>query len=68
MLNSICLVGRLAEDPKLRYISSEVAVANFALAVERNYTSKNGEKQVDFIPIVVWRKQAEVCAEYLNKG
>lgn len=68
MLNRICLVGRLTDDPKLRYISPETPVANFTLAVERNYTSRDGEKKVDFIPIVVWRKQAEVCDEYLRKG
>lgn len=68
MLNRVILIGRLAQDPELRYTTSGVAVANFSLAVERPYTSQAGEREVDFIDIVTWRKLAETCANNLQKG
>lgn len=68
MLNHIVLIGRLVRDPELRYTSNGVPVTNFTLAVERNYTNQQGEKEVDFIKIVTWRKLAETCAHHLNKG
>lgn len=68
MLNRIVLIGRLVRDPELRYTPSGRAVATFALAVDRPFTNKDGERETDFINIVVWRKQAENCANYLSKG
>ncbi|MBM7624325.1 single-stranded DNA-binding protein [Sporohalobacter salinus] len=68
MLNKVILIGRLTDDPELRYTPNGVAVANFSLAVERPYTNKDGDRDVDFIDIVVWRKQAENCANHLGKG
>lgn len=68
MLNRVVLIGRLTRDPELKYIPSGTAVASFTLAVDRPFTNKEGEKETDFIPIVVWRKQAENCANYLGKG
>ena len=68
MLNRIVLIGRLVRDPELRYTSNGVAVSNFTLAVERNYTNQQGERDVDFIKIVTWRKLAENCAHHLGKG
>lgn len=68
MLNRIVLIGRLVRDPELRYTSNGVAVSNFTLAVERNYTNQQGERDVDFIKIVTWRKLAENCANHLGKG
>ena len=65
-LNRTILVGRLAQDPEVRYTANEIPVAKFALAVER--PAKNGEKEVDFINIVAWRGLAKVCGEYLKKG
>ncbi len=64
MLNRVILIGRLTRDPELKYIP----VASFTLAVDRPFSNKDGEKETDFIPIVVWRKQAENCASYLGKG
>jgi single-strand DNA-binding protein len=64
-MNTVILIGRLTRDPELRYTNSGHAVANFTLAVDRPF-SKN--KETDFIPIIVWQKQAENCAEYLLKG
>jgi len=69
MLNRIIIIGRLTRDPELRYTSSGTAVANFTLAVERNFKNKEtGKRDVDFIKVTVWQKLAENCAEYLNKG
>lgn len=53
----------------MRYTSAEgVAVTTFSIAVERPFANQKGEKEVDFIRIVTWRKQAETCANYLTKG
>lgn len=68
MLNKCVLIGRLCADVELRYTQGGIAVANFTLAVDRGFKSQDGEKQTDFIPIVVWRTQAENCAKYLAKG
>lgn len=67
-LNHIVLIGRLTRDPELRYTPNGVAVANFDLAVDRPTTNPQGERETDFIRIVVWQKQAENCANYLKKG
>ena len=68
MLNRVVLIGRLTRDPELRYTQSGVPVASFALAVDRNFKNAQGERETDFINIVVWRQQAENCAQYLSKG
>ncbi len=68
MLNRIVLVGRLTRDPELRYTPANgVAVASFTLAVNRRF-KQQGQQEADFVPIVVWRQQAENCAKYLGKG
>jgi len=68
LLNRIVLIGRLTRDPELRYTSNGTPVCNFTLAVERNYTNRQGERDVDFINIVTWRGLAENCARHLGKG
>jgi len=68
MLNRVILIGRLTKDPDMRYSPSGVACTTFTLAVDRTFKNENGEREADFIPIVVWRKLAENCAEYLRKG
>ena len=68
MLNKVVLIGRLIKDPDLRYTQSGIAVARFTLAVDRGFKNQQGEKQADFIPITVWRTQAENCAKHLQKG
>ncbi len=68
MLNHIVLIGRLVRDPELRYTSNGTPVANFTLAVERNYRNRDGERDVDYIKIVTWRKLAENVAHHLGKG
>ena len=67
-MNKVILIGRLTRDPELRYTSSNVATCTFSLAVDRTFTNQNGEREADFINIVVWRKQAENCKNYLTKG
>ena len=68
MLNRVILIGRLTRDPELRYTPSGMAVASFTLAVDRSRPNAQGEREADFIPIVVWQKQAENCANFLGKG
>ena len=68
MLNTIVVIGRLTRDPELRYTQSGTAVSNFSVAVERPQYNKEKEKEVDFIPVVVWSGLAEVVAEHLQKG
>ncbi|MBE3587871.1 MAG: single-stranded DNA-binding protein [Thermoanaerobacteraceae bacterium] len=68
MLNKVILIGRLTREPELRYTPGGVAVARFTLAVDRPFTNKQGEREADFIDIVVWQKQAETCTQYLGKG
>ena len=68
MLNSTCLVGRLAKDAELRYTPNNQAVATFSLAVNRNFKSQNGEREADFINCVIWRQQAENLANWAKKG
>jgi single-strand DNA-binding protein len=68
---NICiLMGRLTRDPDLRYTSGSAAVANFGLAMNRQYTDSKGEKQEDvtFVDVVCWSKTAEACSQYLHKG
>ena len=68
MLNSVCLMGRLASDPELKTTQSGVSVCNFRIAVDRTYTPKGQEKQTDFINIVTWRSTAEFVSRYFRKG
>lgn len=68
MINNLTLVGRLTKDPDLRYTSSGNGVATFTLAVNRNFTSADGNREADFINCVIWRKSAETLANYAKKG
>ncbi len=64
MLNRVILIGRLTQDPELRYTQNGTAVASFTVAVNRKFK----RDEADFIPVVVWNKPAENCANYLGKG
>ena len=68
MLNKIILMGRLTRDPELRRTNRGTAVASFAIAVDRGFNAQNGEKETDFIDIVVWRGTAEFVSKYFTKG
>jgi single-strand DNA-binding protein len=67
-MNHVILIGRLTKDPEIRYTPNGNPVSNFTLAVDRPFTDQAGERQADFIPIVVWGKSAEASANYLRKG
>lgn len=68
MINRVILVGRLTKDPEFRTTQSGVNVATFTLAVNRTFTNAQGEREADFINIVVFRKQADNVNNYLKKG
>ena len=68
MLNHIDLMGRLTRDPELRRTGSGTAVANFTIAVDRDFKSQSGEKETDFIDCVAWRSTAEFVSKYFKKG
>ena len=68
MLNHIVIMGRLTRDPELRRTGSGVAVASFTLAVDRDFTGKDGEKETDFIDCVAWRATGEFVGKYFTKG
>lgn len=68
MINNVVLAGRLTRDPELKYTANGQAVATFSLAVNRNFTNQNGEREADFINCVIWRKPAETLANYAHKG
>jgi len=67
-MNKVNLIGRLTHDPELRQTQSGTSVCSFGLAVNRNYTNAQGERETDFINITVWRNTAENCVRYLTKG
>ena len=67
-MNKVFLIGRLVRDPELRYTGTNIPVATFSIAVNRNYANAAGEREADFINIVVWRKQAENVKNYVKQG
>lgn len=67
-MNKVFLIGRLTRDPELRYTGNNTPVATFSIAVNRNFTNQSGEREADFINIIVWRKQAENIKNYVKKG
>jgi single-strand DNA-binding protein len=69
MLNNITLMGRLTRDPELRYTQSNIPVASFTLACERDIADKaTGRREVDFIDCVAWRSTGEFVSKYFQKG
>lgn len=68
-MNKVMLIGNLTKEPELRATGSGISVCTFTLAVQRRFQSRDSQtREADFIPIVVWRAQAENCAKYLHKG
>lgn len=67
-MNKAILIGRLTKNPEIRYTSNNVPCCTFTLAVSRDFTNQNGERETDFINIQVWKNQAENCSKYLTKG
>ena len=69
MLNHITLMGRLTRDPELRRTGSGIAVASFTLAVDRDFSPRDGgERETDFIDCVAWRQTGEFVSKYFTKG
>ena len=68
MVNKVLLVGRLCTDPELKYTPSGIAVANFRVAVDRQFANAAGERETDFIDVVAWRHDAEFVNTYMTKG
>ena len=67
-MNKAFLIGRLTRDPELRYSSSNMPIANFTIAVDRQYTNREGQRETDFIRIVAYNKQAENIKKFITKG
>lgn len=68
MLNRAILTGRLTRDPELRYTTSGTAVVQATIAVDRQFENQQGEREADFINLVIWRKAAENFANFTHKG
>ncbi len=67
-MNKVYLIGNLTRDPELRETPSGVPMCSFSIAVSRNYTSADGERQTDFFNCTAWRKAAETISRYAKKG
>ena len=67
-MNKVMLIGNLAKDPELITTNNGVSLCKFTLTVQRRFTGNDGEREADFLPIIVWRGQAENCYKYLKKG
>ncbi len=67
-MNKVILVGNLTRDPELITTTNGVSLCRFSLAVQRRFAGQDGEREADFINIVVWRAQADNCYKYLKKG
>ncbi len=67
-MNKIILLGRLTKDPEVRYTSTGKVVCQFTLAVDRPFANQEGQREADFIPVVIWGKQGETCGNSLTKG
>lgn len=68
MINRVVLIGRLTKDIDLRYTQSGTAVGSFTIAVNRQFTNQQGEREADFINATIWRKSAENLANFTHKG
>lgn len=67
-MNKIILLGRLTKDPEVRYTATGRVVCQFTLAVDRPFANQEGQREADFIPVVIWGKSAETCGNSLTKG
>lgn len=67
-MNRIIVLGRLVKDPEVRYTTSGRVVCQFTLAVDRPFVNQEGQRESDFIPVIIWGKTAETCGNNLLKG
>lgn len=68
MLNRVILMGRITHDLEVRQTPSGVSVLSFRVAVDRNFSDQNGQRQTDFIDCVAWRQHADFINRYFGKG
>lgn len=68
MINSVSLTGHLTRDVELRYTQSGTAIGTFTLAVDRQFTNAQGQRETDFVNCVIWRKSAENLSNFTRKG
>lgn len=68
MFNQVVLIGRMTKDPDLRFTPEGNAVSNFTLALNRTFKNADGEYDADFVNCIVWRKTAEITADFCQKG
>lgn len=67
-MNKLIIIGNLTKDPELLETPSGISYTKFTVAVSRNYTNSDGERETDFFDITAWRERAELCVKYLRKG
>ncbi|MDD2505387.1 MAG: single-stranded DNA-binding protein [Bacilli bacterium] len=67
-MNNVSLVGRITKDPELRTIASGSVTTTITVAINRRFANQAGEREADFIPVVIWNKQAENVVKYCKKG
>ncbi len=67
-MNKVVIMGRLTKNPEVHYTPSQKVVCSFTLAVDRPFVNQQGQREADFIPVVVWGKAAELCGNSLAKG
>ena len=68
MINKVILIGRITKDPELKYTGSNIVYCQFSLAVNRQFTNAEGERETDFINCTTWKASAENLAKYVSKG
>ena len=67
-MNKVFLIGNLTRDPEISETSGGVSVCHFSIAVNRNYSSSDGERQTDFFNVTAWRGLADTIARFTKKG
>jgi len=67
-MNKVILIGNLTKDPELSTTTGGISVCRFTVAVGRKYANSEGERETDFINIVVWRNLADNCHKFLKRG
>ena len=67
-MNRVMLIGRLTAKPEIKYTGSNVPFVRFTVAVNRQFSNQDGNREADFINIIAWRKQAETICNYFDKG
>lgn len=67
-MNKVFLIGNLTKNPELSTTGNGISVCKFTLAISRRFSNRDGVKETDFLPIIVWREQADHCNKYLKKG